>query len=400
VRVLTVNCGSSSLKFDVVEIQPGTERGRTQAQGSIERIGATPEARLAVAADERRADVSAPDIPAAFDVAISLLEERGLLAGIEAIGHRVVHGGSRFSRPARIDEEVLRAIEGAAALAPLHNGPALSAVRAARVRFGDSVPMVASFDTGFYAGLPDVASCYALPRELSRRLGIRRYGFHGLAHRYMVERYRQLRPEVEHPRLITLQLGNGCSATASLDGRPLDTSMGFTPLEGLIMGTRSGDLDPAIPLYLASQDGMSPGEVEALLNTESGLRGLSGGKSDMRELIAAARSGDAAADLAVRAFAYRAVKYIGAYLAVLRSADAIVFGGGIGEHSPEVREAICGRLGWAGLQLNAAVNGATSGEDRRISTDASTLECWVVHVDEAAIIAADVAECLGEQTIS
>ncbi len=325
---------------------------------------------------------------------MSLLDDAGLAKGIEAVGHRVVHGGARFVSPSLIDDDVIGGIEAASELAPLHNKPALAAIDAARTHFGASTPMVATFDTAFFADLPDVAATYALPRDLTQRLGIRRFGFHGLAHRYMVERFRALRPEVQRPRLVTLQLGNGCSATASLDGRPLDTSMGFTPLEGLIMGTRSGDLDPALPLLIAEKEGLSTQEVDALLNTRSGLLGISGRSRDMRDLIEASGKGDAAADLAVRAFCYRVTKYIGSYLAVLGGADAIVFGGGIGEHSIEVRRSVCRALEWAGLQLDEAANAGVGAEDHRISSAGSPMEAWIVHVDEAIVIARDVASCL------
>jgi acetate kinase len=254
--------------------------------------------------------------------------------------------------------------------------------------------MIAAFDTSFFADLPDVAREYALPQDIRERLQIRRYGFHGLAHRHMIERYRALRPAIAGPRLITLQLGSGCSATASLDGHPLDTSMGFTPLEGLIMGTRSGDLDPMLPLLMVEQGGMSVDEVEALLNKKSGLLGLSGGSNDMRDLQHAAANGDVAADLAVRVFCYRIVKYIGAYMAVLGGVDAIVFGGGIGERSAEVRAAVCDAFAWCGLDLDEALNGSVGDDDTFISAPGSGLEALVVHVDEASVIARDVVRTL------
>jgi acetate kinase len=279
-------------------------------------------------------------------------------------------------------------------LAPLHHRPAIEVIKAAWAYFGEAMPMVATFDTAFYASLPDVAATYALPEEVIDRLNIRRFGFHGLAHRCMVERYGAQRPGIAEPRLITLQLGNGCSATASIDGRPVDTSMGFTPLEGLIMGTRSGDLDPSIPLFLVERDGLSAGEVEALLNKRSGLLGISGKSNDMRDLLAAARAGHRGSDLAVRAFCYRARKYVGAYLAVLGGANAIIFGGGIGEHIPEIREMICAGLEWAGLELDAQKNRAEMSSDEQITTDGAGVEVWVVHVDEAVIITQDVTDCL------
>ncbi len=393
-RVLTLNCGSSSLKFDVLDVQDDESRVRTLARGIVDRIGAEAICTLRAAGgqSERRKPVA--DHARALDEAIDMLREVGLVASVEAVGHRVVHGGTRFRAPVLIDETVIEAIEAASVLAPLHNGPALAAINAARTRMGPSMPMVATFDTAFYADLPEVAARYALPRELSERFGIRRYGFHGLAHRYMAERFQALRPEVEQPRLITLQLGNGCSATASLGGRPLDTSMGFTPLEGLIMGTRSGDLDPSLPLFLARQEGISLDEVESILNGESGLLGLSGRSHDMRDLLEAEAAGDRHSALAVEAFCYRVRKYIGAYLTILGGADALVFGGGIGEHSREIRRRICDGLEWTGIGLDHEANDVESGDDRRISANGTKIETWVVAVDEATVIAHDVAGVL------
>jgi acetate kinase len=326
--------------------------------------------------------------------ALSLLEAEDLLGDIEALGHRVVHGGPRFNSPVRIDDEVIAAIDAVSELAPLHNEPALRAIQAARDHLGDDRPMVATFDTAFFTALPEVASAYAIPRDLAEKHAIRRYGFHGLAHRYMVQRFRQLRPDVRSPRLITLQLGNGCSATASVDGRPIDTSMGFTPLEGLVMGTRSGDIDPSLPLYLAEKEALSTTEVASLLNKRSGLLALSGRSQDMRDLEAAAREGDERSRLAIDVFSYRVKKYVGAYLAALGGADGIIFGGGIGEHSAAVRERVCAGMEWAGIRLDPRRNGVAGDGEARITDDTSAIDCWVVAVDEAAIIAVDVYGCL------
>jgi acetate kinase len=391
-RVLVINCGSSSLKFDLIDVEGRSAQVRRLARGIIDRVGGEAIAELTSEAGTVHRPAAAPDQEAALAEAVALLADAGLLAAIDAVGHRVVHGGSAYTEPAVIDDEVVAAIESASALAPLHNGPALAAIRAARRRFA-ATPMVACFDTAFYARLPQVAALYALPLELSRRLAIRRYGFHGLAHRYMVERFRALRPEVARPRLITLHLGNGCSATASLGGRPLDTSMGFTPLEGLIMGSRSGDLDPALPLFIAEREDLSLAEVETLLNFRSGLRGLSGLSNDMRDLVAAAAMGNERAALAVDAFCYRVRKYVGAYLSVLGGVDAVVFGGGIGENSVEVRERVCRGLEWTGLRFDQAANRSPAGGDRRVSA-AGPVEAWVVAVDEASVLARDTAACL------
>lgn len=393
-RVLTINCGSSSLKFDVLDAVP-REPGdvRRIARGEVSHIGRDATGVLETEQGRLKHDAAIGDHSQAFEAAVGLLREGGLDVGIEAVGHRIVHSGSRFSQPALIDRVVLRQIEAAGELAPLHNAPALSAVQSAMNVMG-AVPMAAIFDTAFYADLPEVASTYAIPEALRSKYGIRRFGFHGLAHRYMIERFQALHPDVSPVKVISLQLGSGCSATASIDGRPLDTSMGLTPLEGLIMGTRSGDLDPALPLFLARQEGMSVEAVEDLLNKQSGLLGLSGRSNDMRELLEAEAAGDSRAGLAVDAFCYRITKYVGAYLAALGGADALVFGGGIGERSPEVRRRVCKGLEWAGLHLNNAANDRAGSEATPISAPDSQLEAWVIPVDEASVIAADTASLL------
>jgi acetate kinase len=395
-RVLAVNCGSSTLKFDVLELaEDSAAPARRLAHGLIDRVGGPSvvsfEAESGTATRQARA---VPDLAAAVREAVDSLRGAGLMQLVDAVGHRIVHGGARFHEPVLIDDAVLRAIEAVGALAPLHNPPALAALGAARAIVGPELPMVATFDTAFFAGLPAVAATYALPRDLAAKHGLRRYGFHGLAHRYMVERFRSLRPDISLPRLVTFQLGNGCSVTASRDGRPLDTSMGFTPLEGLVMGTRSGDLDPALPLFIAEREGLAPADVESLLNRRSGLLGMSGRSPDMRDLLHAAAAGDERAALAVEVFCYRARKYLGAYLAVLSGADGIVFGGGIGENSAEVRARICDGMAWAGIELDSGRNAAALGAETRVSSDAASVDVWVVAVDEASIIAQDVASCL------
>lgn len=394
-RVLSVNCGSSTLKFDVVDVN-GTREPTIlhRARGTVERIGGQATARLSAGARTLDSTNRATDHGEAFGIAVDLLERVDFAEGVEAVGHRVVHGGARFRGPVLVDGDVINAIESVSDLAPLHNGPALVALRAAQLRFGPQMPMVATFDTAFFASLPDVAAVYALPSKLSERLGIRRFGFHGLAHRYMVERYSVLRPGVNQPRLITLQLGNGCSATASANGSAVDTSMGFTPVEGLMMGTRSGDIDPSLPLLLAEKEDLSLKEVDSLLNNDSGLLGLSGRSNDMRDLVEASKAGHRASDLAVRAFCYRARKYVGAYLAALGGADAILFGGGIGEHLPEIRERICEGFEWAGLGIDAQLNEKASGVEMRISAVGSRLESYVIPVQEGVVIARDTYACL------
>lgn len=307
-----------------------------------------------------------------------------------AVAHRVVHGGARFTAPCRIDAAVEAEIERLAPLAPLHNPRALEWIRACRVRFGADIPQVAVFDTAFYADLPEVAATYALPRALSRKHGIRRYGFHGLAHQAMWRRWRALRPAVADAavaggeRVISLQLGAGCSITAVRDGRAIDTSMGFSPQEGLVMATRAGDVDAGALAFLARAEGLSLDRLDRLLNEESGLLGLSGRSGDMRALLEA---NDEDARLAVAVYCYRAKKYIGAYLAALGGADAILFGGGVGEHAPTVRAKILAGLESLGIVPDADANRAAVGAEMRISDRASKIEVWVIPVDEAAMLA-------------
>ena len=398
-QVLVINCGSSSLKFDLVDTTADRARGHESrgASGVVERLGDHAALRCAVGTEVHEETGMIADHAEASRRILAWLTTVGLLGsgGVEAVGHRVVHGGDRFVAPVRLDDDVIAALEGLSDLAPLHNAPALSAIRATRTTLGPSVPMVATFDTAFHHTLPAWASHYAIPQHLASTYRIRRYGFHGIAHRYMSERYAALTSTSPNRlRLITLQLGSGCSAAAIEAGRSVDTSMGLTPLEGLMMGTRSGDVDPALPGFLSRQEDVEPAEVERWLNTHSGLLGVSGRSSDMRDLLAAATQGDAPAALAVEMFCYRVRKCIGAYLTVLNGASAIIFGGGIGENTPAVRQRICADMEWCGLTLDAARNAATVGSEARISTDEASIQAYVIPVDEAIIIAGDTAQCL------
>jgi acetate kinase len=305
---------------------------------------------------------------------------------ITAVVHRIVHGGTLSAPATLIDPSIERAIEDAASLAPLHNPVALNWVHACRDLFGKTMPQVAVFDTALYAHLPDVAATYALPKALLERHGIRRYGFHGLAHSDMLRAWRNSRVDLpDGGRLITLQLGAGCSVTAFNRGQAQDTSMGFSPLEGLVMATRSGDVDAGVLLHLQRHAHLSPDRLDALLNKESGLLGVSGQSGDMRALLA---SSDPRAKLAIDMFCYRARKYIGAYTTVLGGLDGIVFGGGIGENSPAIRAQILHGLEWTGLILDADVNDRTLGTEKTISDAESKISVRVVPVNEMAILAA------------
>lgn len=394
-KILALNCGSSSVKFQIFRIDPaaGEDRVTPLGRGLVERIGGT--ATLAFTEDGRPALHETARV-ADHEAAVRRVIEWVVAgpAGLDAVGHRVVHGGRLFVEPTLIDARVTEAIDALTELAPLHNGPSLAGIRGCQAALGGRVPLVAVFDTAFHAGLPEHAYTYGIPYALARHHGIRRFGFHGISYQYVVSRYAALARPPESPvSLIAFHLGNGASAAAIRDGRSVDTSMGFTPLEGLVMGTRAGDLDPAVVGYLAERERVSVGEIERWLNEESGLFGLSGRSRDMRDLIAL-RETDHRARLAVDVFCYRARKYLGAYLAVLGGARAVVFTGGIGEHSPEVRAEICLGAAWCGLDLDGELNRAMVGRAGRISAPASRMEAWVIPTDEEQVIARETARRL------
>jgi acetate kinase len=310
---------------------------------------------------------------------------RKLRSPVDVVAHRVVHGGTRFTRPVRIDEGVLDEIKKLSELAPLHNPVAVEWIEAAREVCGSGVAHVAVFDTAFFAHLPRRAAEYALPAKVGIDEGVRRYGFHGLAHEAMWRRWCELYPSLPGGgRLITVQLGGGCSMTAHADGHPVENSMGFSPLEGLVMATRSGDVDPSILPYLQKRLSLTGERLIELLNRESGLAGLSGGKSsNPAELL-----GDPApqSQFAVELYCYRVRKYIGAYCAVLGGCDGIVFGGGVGEHVPEVRELALAGMAWAGIELDAAANRAARGAEAAIHGRDAKVRVHVVPVDEELVM--------------
>jgi acetate kinase len=402
VNILVLNVGSSTLKFQLVRTDAermAANADERLARGQLERIGGA--AIFSYRSGDgttSRGTATVRDHRAAVEHVLSWIADAGSrvpidsIREIEAVGHRVVHGGERFIRSVRIDEAVLRGIEETIDLAPLHNPHNLRGVQAVRDVLGPGVPQVAVFDTAFHHTLPEHAYLYAIPYSLYRRYRLRRYGFHGTSHRYVAFRYRQLTGRSrEDTRIITLHLGNGASACAIVGGDSVDTSMGFTPLEGLVMGTRSGDLDPAILDYVGAKEGQSLHEIDALLNKQSGLLGISGLTHDMRELLAEAEENDdRRAWLAIEIFCYRARKYIGAYLAAMGGADAVVFAGGIGENAPGIRARICDGLQWAGLELSAARNAEmTGGREGTISANTGRLEAWVIPTDEELLIARD-----------
>jgi len=299
-----------------------------------------------------------------------------------AIAHRIVHGGTRYRAPVVIDQSVLTELDALSTLAPLHNPPALAMVRATQDAI-PSVPHIAIFDTAFFADLPLVSSTYAIPHALAETHGIRRYGFHGIAHAAMLRRLNEVQSDPKPRRVITLQLGSGCSAAAILDGNPIDTTMGFTPLEGLMMATRCGDLDPGIITHLALT-GMSSADITRMLTKHSGLLGVSGVSGDMRELL---KSDDPRAQLAIDVFCHRIRKTIGGYIAILGGLDAIVFSGGIGEHSPEIRARCLDSLAHLGLLCDHSANATATGHEARISPPGHCPTIWVIPGNEASEMA-------------
>ena len=396
-QILVCNCGSSSIKIDVFDsardlayvASARAERlGSDEAVLRLERAGS---------GDETITQPARRDHAAALREIATMLDAAGVFLAQDrlAVGHRVVHGGGE-SRPLALDGDAIRLIETNSELAPLHNPVNLIGIRLCAELFGVSQASV--FDTAFHATLPDYAYTYGLPEELSRRYRIRRYGFHGSSHEYVGRAAaRALGRSFADCRMITLHLGNGASACAIDRGRSVDTSMGFTPLEGLLMGTRSGDLDPAVPGLLSEREGLDADSVDRLLNKSSGLKGICG-HNDMRDILERARGGDDACRLARDVFCYRVRKYIGAYLAVLAGADAIVFTGGIGENAAEIRAGALNGLAFAGVRLDEErnENRNRSAAPHRITTDAAGLPVFVVPTDEEWMIARKTLDLFGE----
>ena len=389
-KVLVVNCGSSSIKYQLYEMP----EKRVISKGLVERIGEEGSALQHHYADEiRRLEGQIADHEEGMALILETLTgPDGVLETAEeigAVGHRVVHGGEEFTGSVLITPEVIASIERFADLAPLHNPPNLTGIRAAMHELPD-VPQVACFYTAFHATIPEVAYTYALPYQLYEKFGIRRYGFHGTSHRYVARRAAELLGIDKYAlNCITIHLGNGSSMTAVRGGRSVDTSMGLTPLEGLVMGTRTGDFDPAILFYLADR-GYDVTSLNKLCNKQSGLLGISGKSNDMRTLLQRSEQGDRRAKLAIDVFCYRIKKYIGMYMAVLGRVDAIVFTGGIGENASAVRANACSNLEGLGIALDAERNEQTvARREGAVSTPESPTAVLVIPTDEEAAIADD-----------
>ncbi len=372
-KVLVINAGSSSIKYQLYEM-PQEE---VLAKGAVERIGKSE------VQNHKQA------IELILDTLVS--DEAGVIkdvSEISAVGHRVVHGGEEFTGSVVIDDKVIASIEKFADLAPLHNPPNLTGIRAA-IHHLPKAKQIACFDTAFHTTIPEVAYMYTLPYELYEKYGVRRYGFHGTSHRYVARRAAAMMGKGKYDvNVITCHLGNGCSITAVKEGKSIDTSMGMTPLEGVAMGTRTGNFDPAILFYLADK-GYDLKQLNTICNKKSGLLGISGESNDMRNLEELAKKGHKRAQLAIDIFCYRIKKYVGTYAGVLGRLDAVVFTGGIGENVSDVRQRICSDLGQIGIELDSKKNETVVAQEGQISTAASQVKLFVIPTNEEAAIAAD-----------
>jgi acetate kinase len=392
-KVLVINAGSSSVKYYLYQM-PGAE---VLTRGLVEKIGEeTSSLSHYYHGKIHTITATVEDVQKAIELILQTLTDKEMgalqeISEIGAVGHRVVHGGEEFTGSVIIDEKVISSIKKFADLAPLHNPPNLAGILAAQHHL-PNVKQIACFDTAFHATIPKVAYMYALPYELYEKYGIRRYGFHGISHRYVARRAAAIMGRGKYDiNAITCHLGNGCSVTAVKEGNSIDTSMGLTPLEGVPMGTRSGDLDPAILFYLADK-GYGVNELNTLCNKQSGLLGLSGISNDMRNLQKSAKKGDARAELAIDVFCYRIKKYVGAYAAVLDTVDAVVFTGGIGENSVFMREKICNAVTQIGVKLDLVANRDAIAREAEINTKDSKIKVFVIPTNEQAAIANDTYE--------
>lgn len=393
-KILVLNCGSSSIKYQLIN----TVNKDCLCKGLIERIGAVTSLVRQEWKGEKvvKKSMVIENHTSALKTIMSLLVEADNdylknLSEIDAVGHRVVHGGETFKDSVLIDDDVEQAIQQAFDIAPLHNPPNLQGIRAAKEHL-PNVPHVAVFDTAFHHSIPQHAFLYAIPNRLYRRYKIRRYGFHGTSHYFVSRQYYKMEGVAkEGSKVITCHLGNGCSIAAIKDGNSYDTSMGFTPLEGLVMGTRSGDIDPSILFYLIEKEELSLTNVHALLNKHSGLLGLSGYAADMRDLLEEADNGDRRCNEAIDVFCYRAKKYIGSYIASLNGVDAIIFTGGIGENAHQIRSKILENMEGLGIEIDESANKSIP-ENLKISSSTSKVDVMVIPTNEELVIAIDAAK--------
>lgn len=398
-KILVLNCGSSSIKYKLFDMTTK----EVMAQGGIEKIG-LPGSFLKFALPNGEKKILEKEIPehtAGIEFILDTLvsTEYGAIQSLEeinAVGHRMVHGGERFSESVLLTQEVLDAFEACNDLAPLHNPANLKGVNAVTAIL-PNVPQVGVFDTAFHQTMPDYAYMYAVPYELYEKYGVRRYGFHGTSHRYVSQRVCQyLGIQAEGSKIITCHIGNGGSIAAVKDGKCVDTTMGLTPLEGLVMGTRSGDIDGGAVTFIMEKEGLDATGISNLLNKKSGVLGVSGVSSDMRELDAASQAGNPRAQLAEKMYYYRIKKYVGAYAAAMGGVDVILFTGGVGENQSQCREAVCDGLQFIGIELDKNMNNKIHGDEAIISTSESKVKVVVIPTDEEMMIASDTLAILNK----
>ncbi len=395
-KILVINCGSSSLKYQLIDMK----NEDVLTKGLVERIGIEGSILTQKTPGKEKYVIEQPmeDHRAAIELVLKALidEKNGVIKSMEeisAVGHRVVHGGEKYAQSVLIDEEVMSSLEECVKLAPLHNPPNIIGIKACKELMPDT-PMTAVFDTAFHQTMPEEAYIYALPYEYYNQYGIRKYGFHGTSHKYVSQKAAEVMGRDIHGlKIITCHLGNGSSVTAVKDGISVDTTMGFTPLEGLAMGTRSGNLDPAIVSFLVKELNISADEVLNILNKKSGVLGISGVSSDFRDIQVAAEEGNKRAKLALDLFCYRVKQYIGAYTASMGGVDCLVFTAGVGENSIEMREEICKGLDFLGIELDTDKN-KTRGAIAEISSDNSKVKIYVIPTDEELMIAKDTIELI------
>ena len=399
-KVLVLNCGSSSIKYQFID----TNEKVALAKGVVERIGMS----SAVLSHSRYdgdgikivGEILDHSIAIEYVLGVMLSKNHGVIddkEDIEAVGHRVVHGGETFTDSVLITDEVMQVLQDNIELAPLHNPPNIKGIQAVK-RILPNVPQCAVFDTAFHTKMPAKSFLYGIPYELYKKHKIRKYGFHGTSHSYVAHKAAEmLGKNFNELKIVTAHLGNGCSMSAIKDGISIDTTMGFTPLEGLLMGTRSGDLDPSLILYIMGKEGLSLNEAGTLLNKHSGLIGISGVSSDMRELIAAVKEGNKRAQYAFEIFCYRIKKYLGAYAAAMGGLDAFVFTGGIGENSAEVRTEVCKNMEFLGLRIDEEKNQAKA---EIISADNSGVPILRIPTNEELVIALDTSKIVEEIKVS
>lgn len=394
-KILVINAGSSSLKYQLIDM----EGEKVIAKGNCERIGL--DGRIGHKTFDGKEITEEVDFPTHKEAFMKLMQL--LTTGdcavikstdeIDAVGHRIVHGGEKFFKSVLIDEEVMQGVEELSELAPLHNPANLTAIKACREVLGEKVPMVGVFDTAFHQTMPKKAFISNLPYEYYEKYHVRKYGFHGTSHRFVSSRYGELSGNgLEGKKVITCHLGNGSSVAAIDNGKVIDTSMGFTPLDGLPMGTRSGEVDSSILLYVAEKEHMSPKELNEMLNKKSGFLGISGVSSDARDIEAIADKGNERAQLTLMKFRYQLKKYIGSYSAIMGGVDAIIFTGGIGENSSPVRYRVCSNMQYLGLSVDEELCIQASRKEAKFSTPGSKVEAWVIPTNEELLIARDTKE--------